>query len=101
MANKNRRRTSSHIEIIYRAARFRSWTIKELFEEATSFENALRMQRGENIVRKVVVNLRKIPDYVLKYARGLYERAIARRTAIRARSHRERYRRFHPALRVA
>ena len=101
MANKNRRRTSSHLEIIHRAARFRSWTVEELFEKATRLENVLRMQRGENIVRKVVVNLRKIPDYVLKYARELYERAIAHRTTVRTRSHRERYRRFHPALQVA
>ena len=93
MTSKKNDRNATRAAIVQAAARSCTCTPEDLFPRAVQFENELRRRKGERLIRRVIVNLKRIPRYVVRFARMLLETYRAKIAVVRARERRMRYHR--------
>ena len=70
MASRNRKAKRVRIAIVRRAVEIVS-SLRELFVKALEAENERRKARGEETLQAVVASWRRIPSYVVAYAKEL------------------------------
>ncbi|GEM_PF-6511936 len=74
-----RRKSKTRAAIVSAAAKYCGCVVKQIFEQATRLENAIRVKEGRHLIRKVIADLRHVPTYVFRFARALLAELVQER----------------------